>query len=105
MNPLGARSRRVSKPLVAAVLLGLCLPAAPQVKPLNAVDRPIIAGGQSHVLVIRDDGTVWGFGASTHGQLGTGWKNPNFLTLPSEVTNVVGAVAVAAGNNHSLVLD
>jgi RHS repeat-associated protein len=78
----------------------------------NGITQQILAAGQSHVLAVRADGTVWALGDSSQGQTGLGMYprdslNPEspFRKDPVVLTNISGAVAVAAGQNHSLVLD
>ena len=38
----------------------------------GAQARTRIAGGATHSLTVRSDGTVWAVGQNTHGQLGDG---------------------------------
>src|SRR6267142_2217242 len=64
----------------------------------------IIASGQRHTLVLRADGTVWSLGGSYSGQGGFGYDIGPFVTFPMRVQGIVGAVSVAAGDEHSLVL-
>jgi len=62
-----------------------------------------IAAGYGHGLAVKSDGTVWGWGSTTYGQLGI----PPTATLASGVIQVPGlanVVAVGAGNIHSLAL-
>ena len=59
------------------------------------------AGGYSHNLLIRADGTLWGMGSSESGQLGSGPFS--ILNLPEPLGTVSNfVVAVAAGYAHSL---
>src|SRR6267142_4344184 len=79
----------------------------------NGITQQILAAGQSHVLAVRADGTVWALGDSSQGQTGLGVYTRSSIDLgyspfrkdPVVLTNISGAVAVAAGQNHSLVLD
>jgi alpha-tubulin suppressor-like RCC1 family protein len=62
-----------------------------------------IATGNYHSLVLREDSTVWGFGANTYGELGPvppyHWDTARlFNSLPP-------VVAIAAGHSFSLALD
>jgi alpha-tubulin suppressor-like RCC1 family protein len=62
----------------------------------------VAAGGQ-HVLALRTDGTARAWGANDGGQLGNGGP-PGSSNVPVTVKGLTGAVAVSAGNGHSLAL-
>src|SRR5882672_3031416 len=86
------------------ILALVCGRAAAQPRPPNAIDRPIMAAGAGHALVIKSDGTVWSWGVNDQGQLG---RSPASTTVDFNVIrvpNVLGAISVAAGSYHSLVL-
>jgi len=78
----------------------------------NYIDHPIIATGGVHTLFRKADGTVWTSDLGNFSNAGqTGQTlDPNIAyglgyTLPIlRETNILGAVAVAAGDLHSLVL-
>ena len=70
----------------------------------GAFTNQIVASGQRHLLVIRADGTVWSLGAFPKGQAGVGFTDLVFLTFLVKAQGIVGAVSVAAGDTHSLVL-
>ncbi len=57
-----------------------------------------VFAGQSHSLIIKDDGTLWGFGDNFYGQLGDGTRTDR-LSPVKIMSNVKWA---AAGNRHSL---
>jgi len=61
-----------------------------------------IAGGQTHSLALKNDGTVWAWGANGYGQLGDGTNTNN--KLPVQVSSLTNIIAVAAGIDHSLAL-
>jgi probable HAF family extracellular repeat protein len=66
-----------------------------------------IAAGYNHSLAVKNDGTVWAWGNNIAGQLGNGTTTNS--STPAQVLDVSGvaisgAVAVAGGNAHSLVL-
>jgi hypothetical protein len=61
-----------------------------------------VAGGGSHSLAVKSDGTVWAWGANWSGQLGNGTNTSS--NVPVQVTGLSGVVAVAGGGNHSLAL-
>ncbi len=59
-----------------------------------------VAAGSFHSLFLKDDGSLWGMGDNSHGQLG-------IRTLPSNVPDQIvpsGVVAVGAGDYQSVFL-
>jgi alpha-tubulin suppressor-like RCC1 family protein len=64
--------------------------------------RSIAAGG-THSLALKDDGSLWGFGANGSGELGLGATAAAFaFRTPTQV--MTGVRAMAAGALHSLAL-
>ncbi|QOY85752.1 RCC1 domain-containing protein [Paludibaculum fermentans] len=61
-----------------------------------------VTSGERHDLVLKNDGTVWAWGANDSGQLGDGTTNTS--SRPVQVSGLSGIVAVAAGVRHSLAL-
>jgi alpha-tubulin suppressor-like RCC1 family protein len=75
--------------------------------PVNNIDSVTeVALGDSHVLALRSDQSVWSFGTNLNGQLGWGTKDsastPHWL--PAEVQNLSGVIHVAAGTAHSFAI-
>ena len=66
-------------------------------------DIKAVAAGLNHTLVLKADGTVWGWGANYWGQVGDGTKE-NPRELPAQVAGLHDVTALAAGFNHSLAL-
>lgn len=71
---------------------------------------PRIAAGNSHVLALLEDGSLWAWGNNGNGQLGEGY-NPNDSKLliyahpsPIRVGSDTDWAAIAVGNVHSLAL-
>ncbi|WEB44512.1 chromosome condensation regulator RCC1 [Streptomyces yunnanensis] len=62
-----------------------------------------IAAGCHFSLALRQDGTVWAWGANSHGQLGNGNIGTDRNT-PQQVPNLEGVTALAPGAYHSAVL-
>lgn len=62
-----------------------------------------IAAGFDHVVVLREDGTVWSWGANGDGQLGHSAGENNVMT-PTQVPGLENIVQVAAGATLSLAL-
>ncbi|MCS7461684.1 S-layer homology domain-containing protein [Paenibacillus doosanensis] len=61
-----------------------------------------VAGGLSHSVALKSDGSVWTWGDSLHGKLGTG---PNvFRYAPSQVKELFDIKSISAGMNHTLAL-
>ena len=61
-----------------------------------------IAGGTNHSLAVRADGTAWGWGLNSDGQLGDG--TTTLRPLPIAVSGPPSLVAVSGGREHSLFL-
>ena len=66
-------------------------------------NAPMIAAGQSHVIVLKADGTVWAWGRNNYGQLGVGSAVSDFVDKPVQITLLDGKniTSVYAGENHS----
>ncbi|MBV8880366.1 MAG: hypothetical protein JO332_10410, partial [Planctomycetaceae bacterium] len=66
-----------------------------------------ISTGGNFCLALREDGTVWGWGDSSYGQLQVGGGGGNvYLPSPTPMTGLNGVVRLAAGYYHSVaVLD
>lgn len=61
-----------------------------------------ISAGTSHVLAIKNDGTVWAWGLNTNGQLGDGTTTTR--TSPVQVSTLTNVISVSAAQAHSLAL-
>lgn len=58
-----------------------------------------LGAGRNHICALRNDGTVWCWGANPAGQLGDGTTaNRN---VPVQVVGITNAVSVAAGEHHT----
>ncbi|AKF86695.1 hypothetical protein MFUL124B02_31355 [Myxococcus fulvus 124B02] len=73
-----------------------------QVQPLPTMRA--MAAGVNHVLALDADGRVWGWGANSSAQVGTGAVSATVLT-PTQAQGFPRASAVAAGAGHSLLVD
>jgi alpha-tubulin suppressor-like RCC1 family protein len=64
-----------------------------------------VAAGYFHSLWIESDGSLWGLGTETSGQLGNGTFGPGngYTTVPVEIQSN-GVIAVSAGYDFSLFL-
>ncbi|WP_332908492.1 RCC1 domain-containing protein [Paenibacillus roseus] len=58
------------------------------------------AAGDTYSLAVKQDGTVWAWGANNYGQLGDGTTIGR--TTPVQVSGLTDVIAVAGGNSHSL---
>jgi alpha-tubulin suppressor-like RCC1 family protein len=65
-----------------------------------------IAAGDYHSLAVKSDGTVWAWGYNGNGQLGNASVvlSPTPVQVVESTIPLTGALAVAAGSNHSLAL-
>ncbi|HZF14407.1 MAG TPA: hypothetical protein VE046_00545 [Steroidobacteraceae bacterium] len=64
-----------------------------------------IAAGLAHSVAVLNDGTVYTWGTDVNGELGNGPRGPVVANAnPLPVTGITNAIAVAAGNDHTLVL-
>jgi RHS repeat-associated protein len=59
-----------------------------------------VSAGSYHSLALKNDGTVWTWGANWQGQLG-GWSNVN-QSLPIQAWNLQGQGAVSTSKEHAL---
>ena len=67
---------------------------------VNLTNVVAISGGESHVLALVDDGSVWGWGSNSPGHLGDGTIADR--PAPVQVHGLSDIVAISAGFNHSL---
>ncbi len=79
--------------------------STPQLIPMPLEAKPRqISTGSGHILILCDDGSVYGFGYNTSGQLGLGNKNnqstPQLIPMPLEAR----PCQVCAGYFHSFIL-
>lgn len=63
----------------------------------------VIAGGVSHSLAVKDDGSVWAWGSNSAKQAVPSSQSQSLAT-PTEVTGISSAVSVAAGSDFSAAL-
>ncbi len=79
--------------------------STPQFIPMPLVARPCqISAGNSHSFILCDDGSVYGFGHNTSGQLGLGHETnqstPQFIPMPRGAR----PCQISAGGDHSFIL-
>lgn len=70
----------------------------------DLVVRPgaAIAGGPTHSLALKEDGTVWAWGGNARSQLGNGSVGDSSTPMP--VIGLSGVQTIAGGEGHSLAL-
>ena len=70
----------------------------------TANDWVSVAAGETFNLALKSDGSLWGWGLNTAGQLGTG-SSAYVLTTPTRVVGSQVWVAVSVGYQHTVALD
>lgn len=73
-----------------------------QVKGLNGVTA--ISSGLSHIIALKNDGTVWGWGSNYYGELGKGTENDISTSIPVQVNALNNVIAISSGFNHTIAL-
>ena len=66
-----------------------------------------VAAGAYKSMALKNDGTVWGWGQNTNGELGSKIPlggNTDGSNTPVQVAGISGAAAIALGSHHSVVL-
>ena len=65
-----------------------------------------IQAGESHILALKKDGTVWAWGDNEYGQIGNGKKNTlkKIQSVPVKVKKMSNVVAISASYFRSAVL-
>ena len=66
-------------------------------------DVVAVAAGSEHSLALKRDGTIFGWGHNSKGQLGNGETKDVNIT-PKQVPGLTNIMEIAAGNNHTLAL-
>jgi alpha-tubulin suppressor-like RCC1 family protein len=69
----------------------------------SLTDVKDVAAGGRHSLALKNDGTVWAWGANYYGQLGNGSTGGSSDT-PGQVSNLTDVKAIAISGPHSLAL-
>ena len=75
-----------------------CQPAAATTPQLTAV------GGFEHTMVLKTDGSVWGWGGNWYGQLGNGNDSTWLQASPTQAAPLNDVTALAAGFYHTVAL-
>ncbi len=96
----------VKKRIAAILTAVLCLSVVPvpcaQAANINTISN-VADGGMSHTIVLKSDGTVWGWGSNQQMQLGTS-QTTDETSTPQEIEGLGNIVAVAAGYDFSAAL-
>lgn len=70
----------------------------------DAQTAPMISAGNSHVIALKSDGTVWTWGNNEYGQLGDGSVSCAYEPINVTALNGKDIVSVHAGEYHSIAL-
>lgn len=60
--------------------------------------------GQDFILALKSDGTVWGWGSQTKGQLGNGF-NPSNQKTPCKIDNLENITSISSGGQNSAAIN
>ncbi|HLY08606.1 MAG TPA: RCC1 repeat-containing protein, partial [Planctomycetota bacterium] len=65
-----------------------------------------VTAGAEHVIALRNDGTLWGWGRNSSGSLGTGSSSPDVVPSPVSVAGLSSITAISAHPDgfHTLAL-
>jgi len=69
----------------------------------NGTNVRSASAGSGHLMIIKQDGTVWGYGNNFHGQLGDA-TNINKTVFTQSTYTGVDAVKIVCGSNHTMIL-
>jgi len=70
-------------------------------EPIRIMDDVVYASDSlTHVMAIRSDGSLWGWGSNSYGQLGDGTN----INKSSPVRIMDDVIAVSAGRNHTMAI-
>jgi alpha-tubulin suppressor-like RCC1 family protein len=64
----------------------------------------VSAGHNHHSVAVCDDGSLWGWGNNSSGELGLG-ESISFVSTPTKVPDMQNFYCVSAGEDYSLALD
>ena len=83
------------------------MPIAVDLTALGGARVVSLAAGNHNVLVVDDQGRLWGWGSNGNGELGDGTTTTRLTPVAADLSALGGAkvVSVAAGSNFTLALD
>lgn len=70
----------------------------------SETDWSNVAVGESHVIAIKNDGSLWAWGRNYQGQLGNGTTSIETRSYPTQVGSDTDWVKVATGDFHSIAI-
>ena len=69
----------------------------------NSQDKYItLAVGDSHIMALKEDGTVWSWGSNSNGQLGNGDRQN--VAIPTKINSLSNVIEIDANSEYSLAL-
>lgn len=70
--------------------------------------KNVIDAGKGHLVVLKEDGSVWNWGDHSYGQLGAGTSSSSSIPLPVQLTGgnrLLNISAISAGGNFTVAVD
>ena len=89
-------------PLVLLALGMVCLLSRAGATGTTNIEAFNVAGGSNHTVALKSDGTVWTWGLNS--QWPAGQRHDRERPVPTQVGGLKGAVAVTAGDYHTVAL-
>ena len=80
-------------------------PYVSTIKNLGLSDVKSVSVGHQYIMIVKNDGTVWGCGYDEYKQLGTGRTESNVsISSFKQAVNVANASSIICGRSHSIIM-
>ena len=94
--------KRLFACVLILALMVVVLPVSSHAEEDAFLTAPMVACGNSTTFAVKNDGTLWAWGANGAGQLGDGTTTRRYS--PVQVTALARIVSVSAGGAHTVAL-